>query len=983
MIIAKYKNVYFLFAILTIFIFSIANNSLAIEKQLTVSEEREILNDIQKVRTKIDSYRGKPAIFTPDGYAELTENNLDSRDIAIGKGIIAVRGNYSKNVKVSFYTPMPNTVFSVKRYEGITKNKSLIYREGETIIPQVISDNNGIVTYTTNGFSTQILSFPDPLEHSPEGENTGYYLNFFFEDYDRVRITSTSMGLSGDDFEGYMTSTASFEDNNVTSLDNAELTLQYIGTPPSTNPRFRLESSEGGAFTHDINIYAFDDVDDVTFVFDTFDWEYDGSGVTILDDLNSVYNYNTNTSYSLFANDFFSNYDNATILFEDNQCNSTVVDSMITSGNVDIENSSGTCYIIIRSDLTLLDGGGYINPNKLSIDLTGLGDDIQIISNNLIEQEIPLTLYAEEGTPLNATLNQTIFNYTESTGTGGATNLLTGLEAWYFETNSMDSLHEGGETLTNTGCTWVSGTQKVGGGSWRCDADAEYMYTSSPNIATNNNDAFSIGGWIKLENDLNKAQYIYDMKRTGDGNDWNRIYFDTSANTFIDSFRADDGVGSTNSTSLTYSTDWQHFVVTFNVTGGVKVYRNGVLFLTQNTYTDHEASAETRYGAHRSAANTLSGLLNGWGEWSRALSPEEIIQLNNSLSYEDTVASVPADPPVQIQNFPSEVQIEYDDQVFFDLNDYFSTGSFNNAVLYFSAFNLSTNLTGSDSFVNSTFSFDLIGETTNIRWLIDANTTLWNDSVILSVCNEETCINESFQFMIVATILNASQPTIIQFFNSSYTIGANEDIAFNLGGYFDNYNALFLEYQDETGNQTSEILINIDDPQECINETYIEICVRTLSTELYLEINSLDTAIDDIISLNITNPYGSVSQAFIIEVDVELNAEDELTGTQSLLVGFFNWIIALFPDAEDLTAGQKLLYVVISISVVLGLSLAFASKQESDLISSALTIIGVLIGIILLFFFVAINYLSVIVIVVLGLITVGIATLIFRKTTIG
>lgn len=198
--------------------------------------------------------------------------------------------------------------------------------------------------------------------------------------------------------------------------------------------------------------------------------------------------------------------------------------------------------------------------------------------------------------------------------------------------NATDSV--GGFTLTNNNtATYAAG--KINNG-------ANFVAGSSQSLSTTNTlgisgGAISMAGWVKVDTQPSgdNVRFISHFD-TASSRSATQLYYKDVAGTKSLVFNrlrmntANDEFSY--ATTLTTST-WYHLAFTYDgatVTG----YLNGMSIGTVSSSGDGSSSAGYSAGVYiasaQNSSNYLSGMMDEWGIWSRALSADEVSQLYNS-----------------------------------------------------------------------------------------------------------------------------------------------------------------------------------------------------------------------------------------------------------------------------------------------------------------------------------------------------------------
>lgn len=975
--------------LLTFFILILLAPSVSALEIVSIDDKLS-LAEIQPINEKVIAEQ--TYIFSPDGYIKTANiNNIDENNVAIGKGIIAVAGGFDKSVEVVFYTPMPNTQFSVIHYDGISNDKNLIRKEGEILINNIKSDSEGKVTYTTNSFSSQILSFPSPLEHETGTDQTNYYLNYFFTDYDRVRITSDDIGISGF-LENYLKTEEPYDDDDYHTDENLTITLIHVGYTPNQNPKLDLVSyATTTGWTKEILVTAFDYTDDVTFVADSFDWVKEGSGVEPIQNLTNPFIKTQNVSFSLFMNDYFSGYTTGGFYLEDRNCNTTNNDTMVVSGDVTIDAQADICIVGIglNSNKTLYEGGDYTNPLTYAFSTLGTGDDIVVYGNSLITinitDDIDIGLFVDSGEATNAS---TFADFVVNAGGGGGSSGNDLDTSWLQNYYSFDTAlltdDYGNDTLTDRNGNIIRNGTDAKIGTYSAFATGSFNGKELYHTSLENTEVLSINFWSR-NTDVDSGHVITnygggDDRRNFAISNGNMSMMGKSAGTYHTAFTDDvinDGL-------------WRMYSGTWDETNGYMAFWVDSVLIENLTYTHVDYTFATlSLFAYTSQADTVYQCmecnLDEVAIMYVPLTQEAVNDLYNNGSglplsewgaEGENATELYA---LQTFNFPELIDLEYDEEVYFDFDDYFSLYdeiriTFFNASNDTQTINASIN-TSSSEYVDNYIDFSIDGNGATIRWFIEANETNYTTTILVEAGREGNYINDTSVLTIGDIVIEPEPPTQIIDFNSTYNMEQSSYMSLNMGGYFTNYLGVTISYQDDISNTTISNYTTISGAQKTIVTDDVTLSIRTLSSNILLEITTKTSDFSNILYVNVSNPYGEIGDGFLIRVDTPAPANETQFQT------WFGGIEDIFPDEEELSLGQQLLYVIIVLfftAIAIGAG-AFSVKEE--LVKNLILLSGSLLVILEIFFFIAIGYIPVIVLVLLALGASLIVYAIFRKST--
>lgn len=187
----------------------------------------------------------------------------------------------------------------------------------------------------------------------------------------------------------------------------------------------------------------------------------------------------------------------------------------------------------------------------------------------------------------------------------------------------------GSYTLTDNN-TVASATGKINDGADLESGNSEYLSNSSMPIHA----ATSVSFWYKAESDTGNIQvpYAHDGRMGGTES----VYFNFHVNSGLSLafYMSGSGgnIGADPIPSSTISTGtWYHFVITYDSTNGLVIYRDGSsLYTTGSVGTRAGSTAQPfRIGVDGFGRYT-DGIVDEVGYWSRELTSAEVTSLYNS-----------------------------------------------------------------------------------------------------------------------------------------------------------------------------------------------------------------------------------------------------------------------------------------------------------------------------------------------------------------
>ncbi len=905
-------------------------------------------------------------VYSDDATIQVNDSNINLSNIGVEKGLIAVAGdNIKGDFLIKFYTNMPNTPFSVKHYDGITDNKTLVQLEGTTIIPLIYSDSFGTITYNSNDFSTQILSFPDPLVHSAGGQTTTYYLDYFFSSYDFVSFKETGVFLINDSWSNYSAYESTSPTEDYVEYSDSDIETYFQGA----TKRVRLISKNVTAgFYKTVQMCAYNNIGLGGSACQSFNWDLNSTTVTDSKypvQLGFIPNQSItkNNRKIIYFNDYYSNY----------------TDIVMTVYNASNLSQTGRGFNqIITVNTTQYEYDNISNSTIFLVDLNGLGYGIStaIYTNNTenVTLQIEYTAMKKNSSGDYNSLNtSTFFLYINgSYPSNQPSTLINNLTHYYsFDNNTIliDSVGSMNGTITGTTNTsGIVGNARNFTGSYSTDYVA--FGTNTWNLTS----LGSINLWIKRTDYTNPAMVI--GKWQGGGNEIAVAF--QGQNTLTAWFPSSSY--STNYANLTQCNTGQWCMITLSYNGSLsKMYVNGVAVANVSaTGNIANTGVNTLYLGRESTggwSTALHSVLDELTVWNRSLTETEILRLysNGTGCGFSCINATIYTIPIQTYTLPN-ISIEEDDLVYIDYNDYFT--GFDRIYINFTVQN-GTNISlysllnaTSEKFNDSYFTLNISGNGYTERLYVTAGLNTSYTKLNVSICNYNACLN-------VAQYLNISEHVIttapIQTYHiDNIVMQKNEIHLENWGAYFDDYVGISISFIDLITNDNITILY--------INETanytseYLNITTFLNGIHLNTTFQSFNESYYAVLLIEAINPYGTTGQYVNLNINytyvpppTPINQTCETAG-----------VICLLPDYTELTQSQMNMYIIFGLLITIGLLIFVYVKLGIDLVW-LLIIIGIALVIFELIYFVKIKYIPITYIVWITLALMGVLYIIYKR----
>lgn len=303
----------------------------------------------------------------------------------------------------------------------------------------------------------------------------------------------------------------------------------------------------------------------------------------------------------------------------------------------------------------------------------------------------------------------------------------------------------------------------------------------------------------------------------------------------------------------------------------------------------------------------------------------------------------------------SDININYDDQVYLEYNDYFI--GFDNINISFTSTNgtnlsLNASLNSSSSKLNISpyFILNLSGngfvERLYITAGVNSSYTLFN----ISICNHDTCLNVS-QYLNISAYIPTSPP-IQTYHIDNIFMNLSDIFTVNWGAYFFGYSGISISFIDLITNESVSIIYY----NSTVNYTkpYLNITSFLNVVNVNTTFQSFNTSYYTVMLVEAFNAYGSTGQYINFNINYTYVPPPIVNNETCINKS----VICLFPDYTTLNRRQMNTYIILSILVTLVL-LGFAAYKIFGEIGIISVIIGVIVVVIELIYFGKILYLPV------------------------
>ena len=210
------------------------------------------------------------------------------------------------------------------------------------------------------------------------------------------------------------------------------------------------------------------------------------------------------------------------------------------------------------------------------------------------------------------------------------------LAYWSGDNTANDSKGTANGTLVN-GATYSTG--KINGG-FSLDGINDFI-SISPSFGTNlmtNTKAHSYAAWIYPNNVTTGNAFIVQCGQSDNG-----TTMALSTNKLAYFFNGGNGTAVSNGSLSISANAWNHVAISYNGSGQVSFYINGVFDSTRNAaWVNGATSNITRIGAYMGGLLYFNGKIDEVAIWSKALNSTEVTELYNGGAGKQYVAPAPA-----------------------------------------------------------------------------------------------------------------------------------------------------------------------------------------------------------------------------------------------------------------------------------------------------------------------------------------------------
>lgn len=293
--------------------------------------------------------------------------------------------------------------------------------------------------------------------------------------------------------------------------------------------------------------------------------------------------------------------------------------------------------------------------------------------------------------------------------------------------------------------------------------------------------------------------------------------------------------------------------------------------------------------------------------------------------------------------------------------------------------NLSTTTTGSSVVYNtSNITISLVPNLGDIILRVLSKTHNYFTEINITAINGDN--NVPFLNPLTLNVSDVIQtPQQIASF-APFNLGFNSSEQRSFNDYFLYYDTILMTFTDPDTSDSEFLTATIGSGSSNTYSTNnISMTLTPTANDITILVESEQNNWTTQLNITASNTYGSLNAINLVQVTVNgsLPANQQQGITEDT---FGNLLENIFPDAEELTLNQKLLYVVVTLLITMAIFLFAGISGES---LKAFMIIGLVIVCLEFFFFVSIGYIPIIFIVILVLIATILGLLIASKSTTG
>jgi hypothetical protein len=796
----------------------------------------------------------------------------------------------------------------------------------------------------------QVASFPDPIELDYD-DFILFDLDDFFNDW---IIAEVSFGDSIAQQTVFITAEQGGND------DIYSTSYLTAGLYAFSDTVFLQLESEQTDFNTDMTITVYDnnlDSDSTTIEFDISgngNGNGNGNPPTQIASFQNTYELGFNDFEYLLMNDFFSNYDEIEVTFQDTIASQSVFLSN-TKGNQPTDE-----YVTSHLEVYLDSFSNNIALDIISTE-TELNFEFTVKAiNNDGDTSDTFFIDVVDDTPPpnngNGNGNGVDFESLNSATVGyWAFDENTGTTAFDSTPNEYDGTLLGG-------VSWTSGIINSGIET----ATDKGVRTQPP--ARGSSD-FTYSTWIYPTTTGSETDVFAYGSRAGD----NRWFLAQNNEQIRFLFRQDgsNSFGDSTGNVLTLN-EWNQVILT-REGSTANIYVNGVEEGSYSVSNWNIWGTDNLWISGRgdeSDLNTIevgfTGSIDEAALFDRGLSSEEISFLyaqgspgeDQQYEFSEEETTEPDEPPTQIASFPDPLELQYNQVYDASLNNFFSDYqtievTFSDSIEAQSVLVTANKGGSTDSYSTDHLDVNLIPSSNNILLEIISKETDFTTDITVKAINNDGDVQQTFTFniddeaeTIVETptqILSIADAQLL--INQQYVLGMNE--------VFTNSDSITvtLEWDDET-----EIISNLNTEDN-------DLFTASIANNEFIFIGKEEVEVNAVMRAQNQNGFTNSNEFTLTVLDEEL----EETG----FIKFINQFTGLFPDSSQLTTSQRLGFVVVSM-LIASVILAFGMSQSNMGIDRlAIYIIG-LVNVLIFFYFIGIGYISIGVLIFLILLIIGI-----------
>lgn len=230
---------------------------------------------------------------------------------------------------------------------------------------------------------------------------------------------------------------------------------------------------------------------------------------------------------------------------------------------------------------------------------------------------------------------------------------------------------------------------------------------------------------------------------------------------------------------------------------------------------------------------------------------------------------------------------------------------------------------------------------------------------------------------------NYSLPIFLNYF-SDYTLNYDDAVVFSLNDYFTNYERATILFQNSLDSYQYQLSVSLDDPNKvCEITSGGTVCLESSNYDIYLSLYSSGVNSTTNIDVNVFNGYNFIYDDFNLFITDVMTDEDfqptiypEGENSFSFIAYISSLFNSIFPNYTLLNSRSKFSYVIITLLIINLLGGFLYYKTNSMSFFGSYSIIT---NILFICYFIAIHYIPLVLLILVGLIALATAFIKFRS----